>query len=130
MDIDITDWFNTEIESIFQISKNKIQNQENQTVSQQFQKLSINIYPKENQYIGLKFEYVRNNLFSVNTENLFADFIYRYTWKEKNIDFELEFNNLFNTEEYRTINIDSFSYVESNFSLRPRQILFNIRFSF
>ncbi len=129
LDTDITDWLNTEIESVFQFSNNQIQNQDNQTITQQFHKFNINIYPKENQYIGLKTEYVKNNLFSENAENFFADLVFRYTWKKKNIDFELQFNNIFNTEEYRTINIDNFSYVESNFKLRPRQVLFNVRFS-
>ena len=130
MDIDITDWLNTEVESIFQFSKNKIQEQDNKTITRQFHKFNINIYPNENQYLGLKTEYVKNNLFSEDTENFFADLVYRYTWKKKNIDFELQFNNIFNTENYKTIDIDNFSYVESNFRLRPRQVLFNIRFSF
>jgi len=129
IDIDFTDWLNTEVESIFQFSNNQIQEQDNQMITQQFHKFNLNIYPKENQYIGLKTEYVKNNLFSENTENFFADLVYRYTWKKKNIDFELQFNNIFNIENYRTINIDNFSYVESNFRLRPTQILFNIRFS-
>ncbi len=129
IDTDITDWLNTEIESTLRFSNNKIQNQENQIITQQFHKFNINIYPKENQYIGIKTEYLKNNLFSENTENFFADIVYRHTWKKKNIDFELLFNNIFNTEQYRTINIDNFSYMESNFRLRPRQILFNIRFS-
>ncbi|QTE21421.1 carboxypeptidase-like regulatory domain-containing protein [Polaribacter cellanae] len=129
VDIDITDWLNTELTSTFQFSNNQIQEQKNQTVTQQFHKFNVNIYPKENKYIGLKTEYVKNNLFSENTKNFFADLMYRYTWKKKNIDFELQWNNIFNTENYRTVNINNFSYLESNFILRPRQILFNIRFS-
>lgn len=129
VDIDITDWINTEIESTFQFSNNQIQNQDNQTITQQFHKFNVNLYPRENQYLGIKTEFVRNNLFSENTESLFADLVYRYTWKKKSIDFEFQFDNIFNTESYRTINIDNFSYVESNFRLRPRQVLFNIRFS-
>lgn len=129
LDTDITDWLNTEVESIFQFSNNQIQNQANQTITQQFHTFNINIYPKETQYIGLKTEFVKNNLFSENTENFFADLVYRYTWKKKNIDFEFQFNNIFNAEEYRTINVDNFSYVETNFRLRPRQVLFSVRFS-
>lgn len=129
IDTDITDWLNTEIESIFQFSNNQIQDQDNQTITQQFHKFNLNIYPNENQYIGLKTEFIKSSLFSENTDNFFANLIYRYTWKKKNIDFELQFNNIFNTENYRTVNIDNFSYMESNFRLRPRQILFNIRFS-
>lgn len=129
VDTDITDWLNTEVESTWQFSNNEIQGQDNETITQQFHKFNLNIYPKENQFIALKTEHIKNNLFSENTENLFADLVYRYTWKKKNIDFEFQLNNIFNTENYRTINIDNFSYVESNFRLRPRQILFNIRFS-
>lgn len=129
IDTDITNWLNTEVESTWQLSNNEIQGQDNETITQQFHKFNLNIYPKENQFIALKTEYIKNNLFSENTENLFADLVYRYTWKKKNIDFEFQLNNIFNTENYRTINIDNFSYVESNFRLRPRQILFNIRFS-
>jgi hypothetical protein len=129
IDTDITDWLNTELESIFQFSNNEIQGQNNQTITQQFHKFNINIYPIENQYIALRTEYIKNNLFSENTENLFADLVYRYTWKKKNIDFELQWNNIFNTKSYRTVNIDNFSYVETNFNLRLSQILFKVRFS-
>lgn len=126
---DITSWLNTELESIFQFSNNKIQKQNNQTITQQFHRFNINIYPKENQYIALKTEYISNNLFSKNATNLFADIIYRYTWDKKKIDFELQWNNIFNTTNYRTVNIDNFSYIETNFNLRPNQLLVKVRFS-
>ena len=129
IDTDITDWLNTELESIFQFSNNKIQGQNNQTITQQFHKFNVNIYPEENQYLALKTEYVKNNLFSENTKNIFTNLIYRYTWEKKNIDFELEYNNIFNTNNYRTVNIDNFSYVETNFSLRPSQLMFSVKFS-
>ena len=129
VDIDITDWLNTELTSTFQFSNNQIQEQKNQTITQQFHKFNINIYPKENQYLSLKTELIKNNIFSDNTKNLFADLLYRYTWSKKNIDFEFQFNNVFDTESYRTVNVDNFSYIESNFTLRPRQLLFKIRFS-
>jgi len=129
VDIDITDWLNTELTSTFQFSNNQIQEQKNQTITQQFHKLNVNIYPKENQYLSLKTEFIKNNLFSEATRNLFADLVYRYTWNKKNIDFEIQWNNIFNTENYRTVNINNFSYLESNFILRPTQVLFKVRFS-
>ena len=129
LDTDITDWLNTELESVFQFSNSEIKGQNNQTITQQFHKFNINIYPKENQYIALKSEYVKMNLFSENVKNLFSDLVYRYTWKKKNLDFELEWSNIFNTKNYRTVNIDDFSYIDTNFSLRPSQVLFKVRFS-
>ncbi|MGV8945754.1 MAG: hypothetical protein ACOH1N_04950 [Lutibacter sp.] len=129
IDTDITDWLNAELESVFQFSNNEIQGQNNRTITQQFHKFNINIYPKENQYFAIKTEYIINNLFTENTENLFADLVYRYTWKKKNMDFELQWSNIFNTNNYRTVNIDNYSYIETNFNLRPSQVLFKIRFS-
>ena len=129
IETDFTDWFSTEYQANWTFSRNQIQEQANNIITQQSHLLNINFYPKENQYFAVKTEYIKNNLFTENTENLFTDLIYRYTWKKKNIDVELQFNNIFNTEEYRTINIDDFSYVKSNFRLRPRQVSFNIRFS-
>ncbi|WP_340064062.1 TonB-dependent receptor [Ascidiimonas aurantiaca] len=129
IDTDITNWLNTEIESIFQFSNNEIQGQDNQTIIQQFHKANINIYPKDDHYFAIKTEYITNDLFSETTENFFTDLLYRYSWKKKNIDFEIRVNNLFNTGNYRTINVDNFSYVETNFMLRPRQVLFSVQFA-
>ena len=70
-----------------------------------------------------------NNLFTERTENIFTDLIYRYTISKKKIDLELQLSNLLNTTNFKTININDFSYVETNFNLRPRQILFKIRFT-
>jgi len=129
IETDITDWYNIEYQTNWIFSKNKIQNQSNKTITQQSHLLNFNFYPKKNQYISLRTEYIKTNLFSENTENVFTDIIYRYTWKKKNIDFELQGNNIFNTENYRTVDVDAFSYVETNFQLRPRQLLVKIRFS-
>ena len=62
-------------------------------------------------------------------ENVFADFIYRYTIQKKKIDFEMQLNNVFGTNNFKTINVSDFSYVATNFLLRPRQLLFKVRFS-
>jgi hypothetical protein len=46
--------------------------------------------------------------------------------KEK-IDFEMQVNN-FLANNFKTINVNDFSYVATNFMLRPRQ-LFKVRFA-
>lgn len=129
IDTDITDKINVEYQANWTFSKNKTQNQENPTVTQQSHILNLNIYPAKNQYFAVKSEYINNNLFTERTENLFTDLIYRYTISKKKIDLEFQLNNLFNTTNFRTININDFSYVETNFNLRPRQVLFKIRFT-
>ncbi len=129
IEIYFTDWFNIEYQANWTFSKNKVQNQENPSITQQNYIFNLNIYPKDNQYFAIKSEYINNNLFTQRTENLFTDIIYRYTIKQKKIDLEMQLNNVFNTTNFRTININDFSYVETNFNLRPRQILFKIRFT-
>jgi len=129
IETDITNWFAFEYQANWVFSKSKIQNQYNPTVTQQNHLFNFTILPKENQLLSIKSEYINNDLFSERSENLFTDIIYRYTIKKRKIDLEFQLNNLFNTNRFRTININDFSYVETNFDLRPRQIIFKIRFS-
>lgn len=75
----------------------------------------MNVYPEDHQFMGFKTEYISNNTFASGAENFFADLVYRYTWEAKSIDFELQWNNIFNTKDYRTVDIADFSYLESNF---------------
>lgn len=129
LEIDFANWFNTEYYANWYFSKNRIQNRPNATIVQQSHLLNLNFHPKERQYLALKTEYIKNNLFSENTENIFADIVYRFTLGKNNIDLELQWNNIFGTENYRTTNINSFSYIETSFQLRPRQVLCKVRFS-
>ena len=128
IETDITDWFDIEYQSNWTFSKNMSQTQTNQTITQQNHILNLNFNTSNNQYFAIKSEYINNMLFSEKTKNLFTDLIYRYTIKKKKIDFEFQISNLFNTTNFRTININDFSYVETNFDLRPRQALVKIRF--
>lgn len=125
---DITNWLNFEYQPNWLFSKNRLDNTSNNTITQQSHTLNINFYPKENQYFALKTEYIKNDLFSESTQNFFADIIYRYTFGNRNIDFEIQLNNIFNIDNFRTVNIGDFSYIETTFNLRPRQFLFKVRF--
>jgi hypothetical protein len=129
IDTDITNKINVEYQANWIVSKNTVQNQENPSITQQSHVFNLNIYPSKNQYFAIKSEYIKNNLFTERTENIFTDFIYRYTITKKKIDLEFQFSNIFNTTNFRTININDFSYIETNFNLRPRQMLFKIRFT-
>ncbi|MDR6969074.1 hypothetical protein J2X31_003100 [Flavobacterium arsenatis] len=129
IETDVTKWFIVEYQLNWMFAKNKVQNQSSPTISQQNHLLNLNLHPKENQYFALKSEYVNNDLFSQQSENFFLDMLYRYTTKKNKIDLELQLCNIFNTKNYRTVNISDFSYLETNFNLRPRQVVFKIRFS-
>lgn len=126
---EIVKWFEVEMKSNSSFSKNKIGSSKIKTITNQLHSLNLNFYPKELHYFAFNTEFLINNSFDKNNEYNFLDFLYRYTWKKKNIDFEFQLNNIFNTANYTTISVSNFSYVETNFQLRPRQVFFKMRFS-
>lgn len=129
IDIDVFEWFNLEYQSNWLLSKNKIQEKLNPTIIQQNHSMNLNFNFNKNQFFSIKSEYINNNLFTERSENLFTDLIYRYTIKKRKIDFEFQINNLFNTTNFKTVSISDYSYVETNFNLRPRQTMFKITFA-
>lgn len=129
IDKDFSDILNVELNANWSFFKNRLPNQENRVVTRQEHLLNFNIYPNENQYIGLKTEWSRNNIFRENRDYFFADIVYRYTWKKMNMDLELQWNNIFNTTDYSILMLDAYSFVETNFKLRPSQVLLKVRFS-
>ena len=126
---EVTDRFEVELKSNVVFSKNKIQETENKLITNQLHSFNLNFYPNKNHYLALKSEFLTNNSFSTNVKSEFLDFLYRYTWKKKNIDFEFQLNNILNTENYTTVAVSDFSYTETSFQLKPRQVFFKVRFS-
>ncbi|MDG4950462.1 carboxypeptidase-like regulatory domain-containing protein [Weeksellaceae bacterium KMM 9724] len=126
---DISEALNVEINSNWTFFKNSLQNQSNAWITRQEHQFKLNAYPKENQFVGLTTEWSRNDVLKSNKDYFFADLLYRYTWKKAKLDFELEWNNIFNSKDYSILSIDTYSYVETNFRLRPSQVLLKVRFS-
>ena len=129
IDIDFTNWFNVKYKPNILFLNNRIEEKKLETIKRNEHLLEMNIYPKEGQYLGIKTEFVKTNFSSQTVKNIFTDIFYRFTLTKRKIDFELQWNNLFNVNNYQTVNITEFSYLETNFKLRPSQVLFKIRFS-
>ena len=93
-----------------------------------FLKHNVNffIYPVPNQLISLTTEYYNHN----NTNNLFVDFLYRYTINNRKIDIEAKCNNIFNSETYTSFLANAYSVWETTYLLRPFQVIFSVKFSF
>ncbi len=131
LDTDITDWMNVSYKSNFSISNTQFENQQSfDNIITQEHLLNFNFYPSSNQYIGFDAEYYKNNFSTENQDNYFLNLNYRYTFKKSRIDLELNWNNIFNTTELTTVFNDTFSYTQSTYQLRPRQILMSMKFSF
>jgi len=128
---EITEWMSIEYKSNFSINNTKFEKQQSfDNIISQEHLLNFNFYPTSNQYIGFDAEYYKNNFSSQNQESYFLNLNYRYTFKESKIDLELNWNNILNTKEFTTVFNDAFSYTQSTFRLRPRQVLMSMKFNF
>lgn len=130
VDVEVKDWFNLTYSYDWMKSFSQLQSVKNTNVTRQDHKIQFHIYPTETQYISWESSYVEDNLFNSSSHSFFSDLVYRYTIKQKNIDLELSWQNIFNTRKYRSISVSDYSYVENNIILRPSQVLFKVRFSF
>jgi hypothetical protein len=113
----------------WRFSSNQVQTRTNQTVQQLEHQVQMNLFPATNHLFRLNGEYIHNRLINSKTTNVFADLLYRYTWTKKRLDFELEVTNLFNNDDYQTVQVNTFSYLQTDLALRPTQVLVKVRFS-
>jgi hypothetical protein len=131
LDTEITEWMNIEYKNKISVSNSQFENQQAfDNIITQEHLLNFNFYPFSNQYICFNAEYYKNNFSNQNQENYFLNLNYRYTFKESRIDLELNCNNILSTKEFTTVFNDAFSYTQSTFQLRPRQVLMSMKFNF
>ncbi len=89
----------------------------------------INFFPISNQLLSFNSRYYYNSQNS-QSNRVFINLLYRFTIPKKKVDFELNCNNLLNSSYFTTVSGDGYQTVENRFKMRPRQIIFNVRFSF
>jgi len=130
LDTEITDWMSLEYKNNVLITNTQFKNQSFNTIVNQEHLLNFNFYPTSNQYLGFNAEYYKNNFSSENQENYFLNLKYRYTFKESKIDLELNWNNILNEKEFTTVFNTTFSYTQSTYVLRQRQLLMSMKFNF
>ena len=91
------------------------------------QSTQINIFPSRTITINLKAEHQYNSVLT-NRNNFFADMELKL--RHNQIDWELEINNLFNTQEYISANYSDISMSYYSYRLRPFSVLLKARFDF
>ncbi len=86
-------------------------------------------YTKGNFYMNATGEYYHNQLTSNQALDLFfADLNMEYKLKKAYLT--LQVNNIFNQKEYKSTLYNPLSVYQSQFSLRPREVLLSAKFSF
>lgn len=80
----------------------------------------------KNQTISLTAEYYRHQ----GQPYLFVDAGYEFSIKQPKLDFELRWNNIFNSKKYVSYYSGAFSVQETVYTLRPMEVMASVRFRF
>lgn len=81
---------------------------------------------KNNQIVSLTAEYYRHQ----GQPYLFVDASYEFSIKKPKLDFEVRWNNIFNSKKYVSYYSGPFSVQETVYTLRPMEVLASVRFRF
>ena len=81
---------------------------------------------KRNQTVGLTAEYYRHQ----GENYVFVDASYEFSIKQPKLDFEVRWNNIFNSKRYVSYYSGAFSVQETVYILRPMEVLALVRFRF
>lgn len=125
---DFVAWMTIEYDGSVRLSQteNKIQN--HRKVWSQNHKLGLYFYFLENHTLSFSGEWVKSKLEKDSWDDFFGDILYRFTLSEKRkIDFELSLINVFNKDMYRNLSVGNYTISESNYVLRPRQVMAKMR---
>ena len=81
---------------------------------------------KSNQTVSLTAEYYRHQ----GKPYLFVDASYEFSIKQPKLDFEVRWNNIFNSKKYVSYYSGAFSVQETVYTLRPMEVTASVRFRF
>ena len=121
-----TDWLNVD----YSLNYNKLysfvdgQKRSDITYWRHFGK-AFAFLPK-NQTISLTAEYYRHQ----GKPYLFVDAAYEFPIKQPKLDFEVRWNNIFNSKNYVSYYAGAFSVQETIYTLRPMEVMASVRFRF
>lgn len=91
------------------------------------QKISIFSYPKPQHILGFETELYNSKREGQNKNTAaFANFIYSYKPKNKQISFRFQCKNLFNSSKFVNHYENDFSIITTEYDIRPREFIFSV----
>lgn len=131
LDVDNTffDKFNINYKSKFSFLKNQFLLKSSSNIFINQQTLELNFFPNQNNTFTLNGEYYISNE-KQNSNQLFIDARYRFSFTKPKVDFEINAINLLNTISYNQLYSQEYTITQSSFNLRKRQVLLTMRFRF
>ncbi|MBO3099204.1 TonB-dependent receptor [Gelidibacter pelagius] len=125
---DFVNWMTVEYDGSVRLSQTENKIQDLRKVWTQNHKLGLYFYFLKNHTLSFSGEWVQSKLENDSWDDFFGDILYRFTLSEKRkIDFELSLINVFNKKIYQNISVGNYTISESNYMLRPRQIMAKVR---
>ncbi|MDX1718559.1 MAG: carboxypeptidase-like regulatory domain-containing protein [Salegentibacter mishustinae] len=126
IETNVTDFIDFNYNFSFNLSNSIIQNNENRKSKQESHHLGIDFNILESHFLGLKTEFIKNQFINTNTNDTFCDINYQFSYK--NIDFNLEWSNIFNVKTYTSTIVTDYSVIGTSFNLRPSQLFIKVSF--
>lgn len=90
----------------------------------------VEFYLFKNHSLTSSIEYTESVFNKQRFPNKFLDLKYRYKWNAKKIDFDLDYTNILNTKQYQQVILNTIQTTQTNYNIRPAQIMASIRFNF
>jgi len=115
----------------FHFSKTLLQlHQPTSNIIENEHSLNFFFYPNVQHTVGFETEYYiskRNNEKTVRS--LFSNIVYRFSPVDKRINLRLQFRNIFNTHKIVNTRESDFAFIQTEYTLRPREFLITISWS-
>lgn len=124
--VKVTDWLNVDYSLNYNQMYSFIDDQKRSRITYWRHFGKAFAFLKHNQTVSLTAEYYRHQ----GQNYLFVDATYEFSIKQPKLDFEVRWNNIFNSKRYVSYYSGAFSVQETVYTLRPMEVLASVRFRF
>jgi hypothetical protein len=126
-DSEVTKWMTVAYSGDYGFSRAFLAGREINRIETQRHLMDVTLFPAENQYLELNSEFYQ---YSGNTGDLFMNLRYQYTFTKPKLDLSLHWNNIFNQKKFLYVHSNEHTLFETEYYLRPSQVLLSLGFSF
>ncbi len=124
--LDVLRWLNCEYELDARVMEFSSGQEQKEKLNVYQHHLGLIAFLNDHQTVNFSTDYYRHD----EEERFFMDLSYKYSIPSKNIDLELKCSNILNSFSYISYYISQTSVRESEYFIRPRQIVLYVNFSF
>ena len=124
--VKVTEWLNVDYSLNYNKMYSFIDEQKRSRITYWRHFGKVFAFLKRNQIVSLTAEYYRHQ----SQPYLFVDASYEFSIKKPKLDFEVRWNNIFNSKKYVSYYSGAFSVQETVYTLRPMEVTASVLFRF